>query len=149
VSWTVPLQITVSVGVTAAVGAAVPGGAPAGAGGADLGPALAGPPTIGGAVSEARSPIRAPSAVLAVRAGDQFRNGWIPPDPAVVVVLKDRGPATPQDLGLPSKVLGFPVEVRVAGPWDLAAAEGRLQALEGLPHTTYEKPADLELEEVN
>jgi S1-C subfamily serine protease len=147
-SWTIPLQITVSVGVTAAVGATAPGGPPA-PGASEPQPAAAVSAGIEGAVNEARALLRGRSDVLTVRDGYQFRNGWITPDPAVVVVLKDRGPATPQELGLPSKVLGFPVEVRVAGPWDFAEAEGRLEALEGLPHTTYQKPAGFELEEVN
>jgi hypothetical protein len=67
----------------------------------------------------------------------------------VVVVLRARGPTTPQELGLPSQLLGFPVEVRVAGPWDLAEAQGKLETLEGLPHTTYKKPTGLQLEEAH
>jgi hypothetical protein len=148
-SWTIPLQITVTVGVpTAGAGPAGLGAPPTG-GAAEPPAAPAAPATIDRAVGEARSRLQGRSDVLAVRDGYQFRNGWITPDPAVVVVLRDRGPATPQELGLPSQVLGFPVEVRAASPWDVAEAQGKLETLEGLPHTTYKKPTGFELEEVH
>jgi hypothetical protein len=146
-SLTIPIQLTVSVGVAMAGGGAA-GVGPIAAGAAAPPPAAM-PATIDQAVGEARARLEGRPDVLAVRDGYQFRNGWITPDPAVVVLLRDRGPATPQELGLSSQVLGFPVEVRVAGPWDVAEAQGKLETLEGLPHTTYKKPPGLKLEEVN
>jgi hypothetical protein len=126
---TIPLQISVTLGTPVVNGAAT----------------AAVPATIDRAVDEAKHHVDGRSEVLAVRDGYAFRNGWITPDPAVVVVV--RNPATPEELGLPARVLGFPVEVRLAGPWDLG--EGIQESLEGLPRTTYHKPPDLEMEEVH
>ncbi|MDY3558394.1 phospholipase D-like domain-containing protein, partial [Gemmata sp. JC673] len=106
------------------------------------------PAAIGEAVAAARERVKGPAGVLAVRDGYLFRNGWITPDPAVVVVLRDRSAGTPESVGLPAELHGFPVDVRAAGPWDVAAAEEKLESLEGLPRTTYKKPAGFELEEV-
>lgn len=173
VSWIIPLQVTVSMGTPTQGTALVPTGGPAVGG---IPPAVAATPTGGTpvpvgvstdggtgklkppppmrasieqAVGEVRALLQDRSDVLAVRDGYQFRNGWITPDPAVVVLLRDRGMATPQELGLSSQRLGFPIEVRVAGPWDMAEAQGKLETLEGLPHTTYKKPSGFELEQVN
>ena len=151
VSITIPLQVHVTLGtpvagvpcVVAVAGSATAAPTPSEP------PRDAGPATLARAVGEARDRVKGRPEILMVRDGYVFRNGWITPDPAVVVVLRDRPAGTPQELGLPGQFLGFPVEVRAAGPWDLAVAEGRLEALEGLPHTTYKKPAGLELEEVN
>jgi V8-like Glu-specific endopeptidase len=149
VTFTVPLQISVTLGtpvggtgsVTATTTATIPlsgGQAPP-----------TGPATIATAVGEVRERLKGRPEVLAVRDGYQFRNGWVTPDPAVVVVLRSLVAGTPQDLGLPAQVGGFPVEVRAASPWDLAAAEGVLPALEGVTRTAYRKPTGFELEEVN
>ena len=148
VNVTIPLHIRVTLGAAALGGVvAVSSGGPALAPGVtDAGGAK--PEGIGPAVNEARARLRGRSEVLAVRDGFAFRNGWITADPAVVVVLKDRA-ATPHDLGLPARVGGFPVEVRVASPWDLAEAQGRMEALEGVPRTAYKKPTGITLEEVH
>jgi PLD-like domain/Trypsin-like peptidase domain len=150
VSVTIPLQITLTLGtpstggvaaVSAAGSVTVPSVAPT--------PAAAKPSaTVAQAVGEARDRLKGRSDVLAVRDGYVFRNGWITADPAVVVVLKDRTTGTPESLGLPSQLQGFPVDVRAASPWDVAAAQGRLEALEGIPRTTYKKPTGFQLEEV-
>ncbi|MBA4065531.1 MAG: hypothetical protein C0501_17810 [Isosphaera sp.] len=125
VTITVPLQIRVTLGTPADVGAP--------------------PGRVDEALAAARGRLAGRADVLAVRDGFAFRDGWITPDPAVVVVA-DRA-AAPEDLGLPARLHGFPVEVRAAGPWDLAA--GRPDALEGLPRTTYRKPTEFELKEVH
>lgn len=101
------------------------------------------------AVAEARTILKDRKDVLNVRDGYQFRNGWITPDRAVVVILRNRSSVTPQELGLPVQLAGIPVEVRAADPWDVAEAQARLETLEGLPRTTYKKPTDFELKEVH
>jgi hypothetical protein len=148
-SWIIPIHVDITLGMPTLATAPVPVGiAPAG-GTAQPQPAPAAPATMDRAVGEARVLLKGRTDILAVRDGYQFRNGWITPDPAVVVVLRNRGPATPKDLGLPSQMLGFPIEVRVAGPWDVAEAQSKLETLEGLPRTTYKKPTEFALEEVN
>jgi hypothetical protein len=149
-SFTISLQMNVTLGAPAG-GAGSVAGAPGGAAAVPppQEPAAAAPPSLDRAVGEVRDRVKGRSEVLTVRDGYLFRNGWITPDPAVVVVLRDRAVGTPQDLGLPSRVGGFPVEVRAASPWDIAAAEGVLPALEGVPRTTYKRPAGFDLEEVN
>src|SRR5262249_20126978 len=93
VTVSIPLQISVSAGARAAGVAgratgggpvAVPPAPPAG----ERKPAV--PATINQAVADARERLKGRPEVLAVREGCSFRNGWITPDPAVVVVLKDR-----------------------------------------------------------
>jgi hypothetical protein len=153
VSFTIPLQVSITLGTPLA--SAPPVAAVTAVGSTTVpstpsGPAPdAGPVTLDRAVSEARDRFKGRPEVLMVRDGYVFRNGWITPNPAVVVVLRDRAAGSPQQLGLPAQFLGFPVEVRAADPWDVAASEGKLGALEGLPPTTYKKPAGFELEEVN
>jgi hypothetical protein len=153
VSITIPLQVQIALGTPVSCGSPVATAMvsqPAGSSPAVSVPAPdGGPATLAGAVSEARDRVKGRTEVLAVRDGYVFRNGWITPDPAVVVVLRDRAAGTPQELGLPSQYFGIPVEVRAAGPWDLASAEGKLEILEGLPHTTYKKPTGFTLEEVH
>jgi hypothetical protein len=144
-TWTIPLQISVTLGnpigglpglvaATATTGALV----------------AAGPgPTIDDAVAQARTAVKGRSEVMTVRDGFVVRNDWITSDPAVVVVLKGGVAATAESLGLPAQLRGYPVDVRPASPWDIAAAEGVLDTLEGIPRTTYTKPQGLKLEEVN
>jgi hypothetical protein len=133
VTLTVPLQLTLSLGAAGVAAASAPpdGTAP-----------------VAAAVQEARERLQGRTDVLAVRDGYLFRNGWITPDPAVVVVLTNRASGTPADLGLPAHLRGVPVDVRAATPWDAAEARGRLETLEGLPRTTYRRPTEFALEEV-
>lgn len=138
---TIPLQIRMSLGAAVVAG-------PAGGGAGATGPAAVEPGNLEGAVRETRERLKGRTDVLAVRDGYVFRNGWITSEPAVVVVLRDR-PATPQELGLAAQVAGFPVEVRIASPWDIAEAQGKLETLEGLTRTSYKKPSGFELEEVH
>lgn len=149
-SWTIPLQVSVTLGgATVALASSVAvapstAAAPANTTSGAVGTA---PATVEAAVAEARKTVEGKDGVLKVRDGFAFRNGWITPDPAVVVIVKGPAPASPQDLGLPARVGSFPVEVRPAGPWDLA--EERLETLEGVPRTSYVKPRDFQLEEVH
>jgi len=153
-TWTIPLQIHVTIG-TAALGAASAAVAasvvPASAGGSALADAGA-PGTAAEAVAIARAKLRDRGrAVLSVRDGYSFRNGWITPDPAVVVIVDAPGRTTAADLGLPARLGQFAVEVRPPGAWDFAEAaakEGGI-ALEGVPRTTYTPPTDFALEEVH
>lgn len=152
VTLTIPLQISIALGAPTSFGqyGQLTGGSPF-----LTVPSIAQPSTapvagpISSAVDQIRERLKDRSDILVVRDGFVFRNGWITPDPAVVVVLRDRATGTPQDLGLPTQVLGFPIEVRAASPWDVAAALGKLESLEGVPHTSYKKPPGLELEEVH
>ncbi|HJZ53310.1 MAG TPA: phospholipase D-like domain-containing protein, partial [Gemmataceae bacterium] len=137
VSVTVPLQLTVSLGAATVTAPAAPAAVSDGA------------DTVAAAVREARERLKGRTDVLAVRDGYLFRNGWITPDPAVVVVLKNRAAGTPADLGLPAQLRGVALDVRAASPWDVAEAQGKLEALEGLPRTTYKKPTGFELEEIH
>ena len=146
VTFTIPLQITVSLGSPTAGGALT---ATATAAPVVSAPAQAPPPkTVAQAVGEARDRLKARKDILTVRDGYAFRNGWITPDPAVVVVLKGRGEATHQELGLPTKLGGIPVELRVADPWDIAESQGKLATLEGFPKTTYKPPTGFSLKPV-
>lgn len=147
-TWTIPLQISVSFGAAtlgamagAAVGIPTPG---------ETSPVSApAPTTIEAAVGEVRERLEGRGDLLTVRDGFAFRNGWITQDAAVIVIMKGMAPTTPQDLGLPTRLGNFPVEVRSASPWDIAELQGRLEALEGVPKTAYVKPKDLSLEEVH
>jgi hypothetical protein len=105
--------------------------------------------TIEQAVAEARATLKGRPEVLTVRDGYLVRNDWITSDPAVVVVLKGGASATAASLGLPAQLHGFPVDIRPASPWDIAAAQEMIDTLEGIPRTTYKKPEGLKLEEVN
>ncbi|HKM55852.1 MAG TPA: phospholipase D-like domain-containing protein [Isosphaeraceae bacterium] len=152
-TWIIPLQVSVTLGApvlgTVAVAATSITAVPVTAAPtppASISPA---PASVEAAVSQARSVVEGRDTVLTVRDGYAFRNGWITPDPAVVVVLKGAGRATAQDLGLPTRLGAFPVEVRPASPWDLAEAQERLESLEGVPTTAYVKPKDLSLDEIH
>ncbi len=124
VTFTVPVQITVTVGT----------------------PAVPPPPAVdpAAALADVRAQLAGRADVLAVRDGFLLRDGWLTTDPAVVVVVRDG--AAP--LGLPPAVLGVPVDVRPADPWDAAAATAAA-VTEGLPPTSYRPPADFALEEVD
>jgi V8-like Glu-specific endopeptidase len=149
VTVTIPLQISVSLGAPGVGGAvSATAGSPNVATGSEP-TSAAGSTTLEQAVNQTREQLKGKSNVLLVRDGFVFRNGWITPDPAVVVIVSDRGQATPQDLGLPIKAGNWPIEVRVAGPWDIAEAQAKLETLEGLTRTSYKKPQGFELEEVD
>ena len=150
-TWTIPLQISVSFnGATfgATAGAATAVVAIPTPGGASPAPVPASS-TIEAAVGVVREQLKGRGDVLAVRDGFAFRNGWITPDPAVVVILKGMAATTPQELGMPASLGDYPVEVRSASPWDIAELQGRLEALEGVPKTAYVKPKNLSLDEVH
>jgi V8-like Glu-specific endopeptidase len=135
---TVPIEVTVRVGdavATATVGAA---GAVGAAGGG---------PSIEKAVAAVKAQLGGRSEVVLVREGYVFRDGWITDEPTVVVAVRS-GAATPEAMGLPSRIDGVPVEVRPAGPSDFVEGMNLLEGLEGLPRTTYEAPDDVTLEEV-
>jgi hypothetical protein len=140
VTVTIPLQITVSLGAMGVGGSATVNAAGSAAGRPGEPSQASAPATVSQAVGETRERLKDRKDVLTVRDGYAFRNGWITPDPAVVVILKDRAAATSQELGLPTKLGGFPIEVRVASPWDIAEAQGKLETLEGFPRTTYKPP---------
>lgn len=142
VTVTIPLQVSITLGTPLSTGQAAVSGLPLV--GEDAGPA-----TLARAIRAAHDRLKENSQVITVREGYVFRNGWITSDPAVVVVVRDRSSETPHDLGLPSQLLGFPVEVRTEDPWDVAATEGRLETLEGVPRTMYKNPPGFKLEEVN
>ena len=97
---------------------------------------------VEGAVREAKRLLCKEPSALAVRAGFAFRNGWITDDPAVVVILRDS--EARERLRLPAQLGRFPIEVRDPGPADLLRDVADL-AEEGLPETTYKKPADFSL----
>lgn len=146
VSFTIPLHVSVTLGVPTPSVPAAAGTSPAPA----SAPAPAAAPRTGSvaeAVAEARTRLAGRDDVLSVRDGFVFRNGWITPDPAVVVVLRGQAGGPPADF--PAQVLGVPVDVRPASPWDIAAEAGRLDSLEGLTRTSYKKPADFKLTEVH
>ena len=148
VAWTIPLQISVTLGTPA--GSGPPALIAVATGGEHPSKGESEPKSLRRAVGEARDRLAGRPEVLTVREGYLFRNGWITPEEAVVVVLKDPAPLSPEDLGLPARVLGFPVDVRAASPWDVAEALERLEVLEGLPRTTYDRSrAKIKLEEVH
>jgi PLD-like domain/Trypsin-like peptidase domain len=143
VSITVPLHIRITLGTPAVAGPVAT--TPASAAGRT---SVAGT-DIDRVVGETRERLQGRADVLAVRDGFVFRNGWITQEPAVVVVLRGQALASPQDLGLPAELNGFPVETRLASPWDFAEAQGKLDELEGLTRTSYKKPNGFALEEAN
>jgi hypothetical protein len=137
-TWTIPLQVTVKLGQpTLTVGA---------------GSQIAAQSTsmsLASAVEHVRQRVSDRSSVLAVREGYRFRNGWITKEKAVVVLVKGRGAKESAVAELPAELGGQAVEVRVAGPWDYLEAQQALEALEGVPATSYKKPEDFKLEMVD
>jgi hypothetical protein len=154
VTLTIPLRISVSLGdaepgslVVAPRGSVAAAADPANVGSASP-PA---PATVTEAVRLVKKQVEGAGrpGVLVVREGFAFRNGWITPDPAVVVIHEGPAGATASDLGLPAQVGTFPVEIRPAGPWDVAEARDGLESLEGVPRTSYRRPTEFALEEVD
>jgi hypothetical protein len=152
VTITIPLQLNLAITSTVSVGASLAGAGtsmPAGSDGqgktAGTGAATS---SIEAAVADIRAKLAGRDDVLNVRDGYKFQDGWITSERAVVVVLKDQA-GTPEGLGLPAKSGGFPIDVRAADPWDFAEAQAKLETLEGVPPTSYKKPRDFKLEEVD
>jgi V8-like Glu-specific endopeptidase len=141
VTWTIPLSVTVQLGqptiTTISGGPASP--ARTGRGGRQ--PADA--EQLNQAVTETRRQLTGLAGVVDVRAGYQFRDGWITDERAVVVAVRGRpGP-------IPSEVLGVPVEVTPASPWDLLRTVPQAEALERVPAIHYKPPPGAKLKLVD
>jgi hypothetical protein len=130
-TWMIPLTVTVNVGMPQ-MSQGDPGGI------------VAGPSGVDRAVAELRQLLGPRKDIADIRAGYRFKDNWISDERAVVVAVLDKA-AT----GIPPSVLGVPVQVTPATPWDLIPAVPAVEALERVPATHYEPPTDVQLEEVN